>query len=141
MVRHADGGADLARPDEARHSPQDRIGNVEHAPRHTLLPRSTTWNGGSFGSRCQAGGLHNPDSLSGLGLPTYAYRRDEPFVNLRTRFAYAQVGACSADVPAPTRKGRLPAGTRAQEMMDPVHGTRKTSLRANARPSPIGGGP
>jgi hypothetical protein len=42
MVRHAEGGTDLARPDEARDNPQNRIGNIEHAPRRSLPPRSTT---------------------------------------------------------------------------------------------------
>jgi hypothetical protein len=66
------------------------------------------------------GGDAYPDSLSGLGLPTYAYRTRESLVNLRTRFAYAQIGASSAD--APGRRGQgspLPAGTRAPEKTDP----------------------
>jgi hypothetical protein len=58
MVRHAEGGTHLAGPDEARDNPQNRIGNIQDTPRCSLPPRNTTWNRGSFGWRCQAGGMH-----------------------------------------------------------------------------------
>jgi hypothetical protein len=53
------------------------------------------------------GGEPYADSLSGLGLPTYAYRMRESSVNLRTRFAYAQIDASSGDASGRRNKGRL----------------------------------
>jgi hypothetical protein len=47
------------------------------------------------------------DSLSGLGLPTYAYRIRESSVNIRTRFAYAQIGLHRPIAPGRGSKGRL----------------------------------